>query len=368
MPWRVLGVRKAASLPVAETGPAEWLLLKIGGKDVAAMPVLKRAGGLLLEICLGALTPAQLEANSVAGVTEDLGPVTTVIVEGYVEEEGSKEAVEVEMHLLDWPQSLELRVGTENPPWPQDTIFPRNENEMVRTVNIDQLATLAREWVQTGDNAISEAYATAVEGPPKTAAAGATEELLQQLLNQMQATAATVATLQSDMEHLRHAEPADATPWPGCFGVCSATSGDCLQDTGFTCSWHLASRPGSGALATAGPDEVVEVDEEREPSTDQLKAALTKLLESSAKPKKSKATGDWPGGIRQRGRGRCRPSASPLGSQGHDAGRKVEAFDGECPKGLRAAFRQRSSATSGSSSLWARKKDWATWPGAWREP
>ena len=56
MPWRVLGVRKAASLPVAETGPAEWLLLKIGGKDVAAMPVLKRAGGLLLAISLGALT------------------------------------------------------------------------------------------------------------------------------------------------------------------------------------------------------------------------------------------------------------------------------------------------------------------------
>ena len=109
-----------------------------------------------------------------AGVTEDLGPVTTVTVEGYVEEEEGEEAVEVEMHLLDWPQALYkfLRVGTENPP--QDTIFPHNENEMVRTVNIDQLATLAREWVQTGDNTISEAYATAVEGPPGAAAAGAT--------------------------------------------------------------------------------------------------------------------------------------------------------------------------------------------------
>ena len=61
-------MRKAASLPVAETGPAEWLLLKIGGKDVVAMPVLKRVGGHMLGISLGALTPAQLEANSVTGV------------------------------------------------------------------------------------------------------------------------------------------------------------------------------------------------------------------------------------------------------------------------------------------------------------
>ena len=124
MPWRVLGVRKAASLPVAETGPAEWLLLKIGGKDVAA---------LLLGISLGAYpgtTGGQQcgwgDRGSGAGDHSHRGGLR-----GGRRGRRSRRSGDAS---VDWPQALYkfLRVGSENPPWPQDTIFPHNENEMVR--------------------------------------------------------------------------------------------------------------------------------------------------------------------------------------------------------------------------------------------
>ena len=76
--------------------------------------------------------------------------------------------IDVEMVLVDWPAALykHLRAGGEN--WPANTVWPHSEDEIVKAVNADQLATLAREWVQQDEVQISEAYAT-VEAPAEIA-------------------------------------------------------------------------------------------------------------------------------------------------------------------------------------------------------
>ena len=61
-------------------------------------------------------------------------------IEGYREDEQA-EVGEVDMVLVDSPQALFRFLLGEgpNPAWPQDAIFPHNEEEMFRAVNYDQV-------------------------------------------------------------------------------------------------------------------------------------------------------------------------------------------------------------------------------------
>ena len=122
-------------------------------------------------------------------MTDDLGPTKVVVVEGLPDDDEA-EPIEVEMVLVDWPQALfkHLRAAT----FPMNTVWPHNEEEMVRRINTEQLGMLAREWVQREENNLSEAYATAEEAPAHVAPHGAGEEILSRLLD-------TVTALQADV-------------------------------------------------------------------------------------------------------------------------------------------------------------------------
>ena len=164
MPWRAVGARRAGSLPIAETSAdPEWLLLRFPGGDAsreaAVVPILRRQGGLLIGVSAGFVTPEELEAGAVEGVTQSLGP----------------------------------------------TLLVGNAESMYRTLNYDQLVIAARERVLTGEGPKSEAYRTAGEGPPPPTV-GPSDDLLGQILAQTQATAVLVTRLQDDLEAVSWSE------------------------------------------------------------------------------------------------------------------------------------------------------------------
>lgn len=283
-------MRKATSLVVAEQGPPEWLLARLGEREAAALPVLRRSGGLLLAISAGAITPEQIAAGNIAGITGDLGPTTTVMIEGFLED-ADADSIDVEMVLVDWPAPLykHLRAGGVN--WPANTVWPHNGDEIVKAVNTDQLATLAREWVQQDEVAISEAYATAVEAPAE-AAPNPTEGLLNQLLEQVQATAASVANLRADVDVMKQAPPPPNTGPVDALAQAQQLVGPAPRTRAAVQDVALAAPRGSGALDGEGLEEVAEVGAAGDISTDTLlKTALVKLLEGQTKKKKTKAPG-----------------------------------------------------------------------------
>eukprot|EP00439_Symbiodinium_sp_Y106_P053150 s5083_g7.t1 len=82
------------------------------GRRIAAVPVLKKRGGILLAIPLLALTEEGLAQKAIAGVTDDLGPTETCPARGVPPddlEEGHD--METEVILLDWPSSGNQRLA-----------------------------------------------------------------------------------------------------------------------------------------------------------------------------------------------------------------------------------------------------------------
>ena len=104
----MVSASQVSRLKLASQGAAfTWLLLKVpDGRRIAAVPVLKKRGGILLAIPLLALTEEALAQKAIAGVTDDLGPTETCPVRGVPPddlEEGHD--METEVILLDWPSS-----------------------------------------------------------------------------------------------------------------------------------------------------------------------------------------------------------------------------------------------------------------------
>ena len=202
MPWRALGARKATTLPIAESSSTpEWLLLRLGSREIPAVAVLR----LLLGFSAGALT--EETSGAIAGVTESLGPTTTVQVEGF-QEEG--DPFEVDILLVDWPQPLYRHLFSAGTAWPVSAIWPHAEDAMTQVLNYEQLAGAARAWVEE-DLVHSEAYQTGLED----AGASPSNALMQQMLSQMQATATLVTTLQAELEVMKQDRPPPARHPPG---------------------------------------------------------------------------------------------------------------------------------------------------------
>ena len=293
MPWRALGARRAASLVVCEQGTPEWLLLKLGTRDIAVVPVLRRAGGLLLGLPMTALTDAECSSKTVEGVTSDLGPVHVVQAEGYLSAEDDAEPVEVSLLVLDWPQELypHLRASSGELKWPPKTIWPQSDGGAVHSIDFDQLAVQARSWVEDGDGPHSEAYATATEGTPRPSLTSPTDSLLHQLLKQVQHTAAAVTNLQGDLEDMKHS-PGSAS-MPAAAGGQLSALGKARAIVGApprTAAPQVAG--GVGPLGEVPEDVDVEVDDPGGMSTDQLlKTALVSLLTKKDKSKAKRKPG-----------------------------------------------------------------------------
>ena len=160
--------------------------------------------------------------------------------------------------------------------------------EVVHNVNADQVALLAREWVQNADaEQISEAYATAAETPDVRPSGAISPELLKQLLTQ-------VEVLQADVAQLR--EPGDAPTGP----TSSTTPVGALQQAKALAGPPPKTRAKAGTLRhpqalkeAAGVDLDEDDEEEAEtPTTDDLlKTALAAFLGQQAKTKKTRAPG-----------------------------------------------------------------------------
>ena len=92
-------------------------MLKLESRNTAALPVLRREGGLLLAVDAEAITAEEIEARKIGGVTDDLGLVGRVEVRATL---ADAQQVEISLLLFDWPTTLNkyLRWGVAET-WPR---------------------------------------------------------------------------------------------------------------------------------------------------------------------------------------------------------------------------------------------------------
>lgn len=288
----VLGVRRAANLPLADQEGSEWLALRLGGQRTAAvLPLLRRDGGMLLAAPGGTITAEEMEAKSIPDVTSDLGLVCQVDVPGFL---ADGQEVEIPFLLFDWPTACFkfLRVVTTGS-WPTGTVWPRHGEAEV-TVDRASLVENARSWVEEGEMPFSDAYHTAPEAEPRV---GMGDDMMQQLLAQMQQTASMVEHLRTDLEQVKKgaasAEPSapPTGPQPSALAKVKALTGAAPKTRA------LPTAAGVGVLPReeAGELEEDEAVEDGEMQTDQLlKAALVKLLTKGDEKKRSALTPGLP--------------------------------------------------------------------------
>ena len=153
MPMRVLRMHKAGALASAEEPEAEWMVLRMASASrwIAAGSSWS---------CLHRGRDREQEAEGILeGVTEDLGLVGQERYRGH------------------WP-----------------------------TVRCDGRHGTARNWVEDGEMSVLEAYLTVLEGPaaPEHAAVPAAD-LVAQLLERTEQTAAAVAQIKGDLENAKQA-------------------------------------------------------------------------------------------------------------------------------------------------------------------
>ena len=300
MPLRVLGVRRANSLRLAETGdPPEWLLLRLRTRNVAAIPVLRRDGGLLLAVAGNALTEEEIQNGRVEGVIEQLGLVGRIECRAQVVgAEQEAEAVEVPMLLFDWPAAfykhLRVRTGDDNPNWPADMVWPCHGEEANLVVDTAYLAEQAFNWVEAGELHCSDAYLTGLDGgalPWQPEPSTPSEDLLRQLLDQMQETAAAVTQLKGDVEAVKQSRGGQEAVAP------SPSPQNALAQARQLVGPAPTTKAGSSAANPVPmPDFVDDEDAEggvdMDTPTDQLmKMALVSLLSKASSKKKTKGTG-----------------------------------------------------------------------------
>ena len=293
---RVLGAKRALSLRIAEqSSQPEWLMLKIGNRSIATIPVLRRQGGLLLALPGEALTEEEIDQQSLDGVTEDLGPVGTTMVKGFADAESETE-VEVAVLLLDWPQNLykHLRTFPAAPTWPPQALKFTDGEEEVHSLSSESLVEAARAWVDEGEARNSDAYISAMEIPATEDNSQA--ELLQQVFAQMQATATVVTQLQADMAAVKAGAASSSAAPPQ---VQKSAVLQAQQLVGVGPCTRLPRKPAAAPLPqvdlTDEGDGIEELEEgiatEGKDTDHLLRVALVRLLSKEAKPKKHRTPG-----------------------------------------------------------------------------
>ena len=301
MPWRALGVRRAPNVEIAEeSNDPEWMLLRLpmkgGHREAAVVPVLRRPGGLMLAVSAKFFKDSELEEKAIPGVVEDLGPINRIQVEG-VPDDLDAEGEEVDLVLVDWPQAFfkHLLGGGANPTWPLGAMFPSSASAVYKNLNYEQLAMVARTWVQNGQGPHTDGYQTAWEKPAATEAPAAPkQDILAQILAQTQNTAALVNRLQGELDELKAkgAPPAEeggqASARPSALKLATQVVG--------TAPRTKEPKPKLPAALVGGIGDDFDAEDDEEDATDMpldqlLKTALVGLLGNKKAKARGRATG-----------------------------------------------------------------------------
>lgn len=262
----------------------EWLLLDISDRKAAAIPVLKRTGGVLIALPGSCFSEEELAAGSVGEEIQDLGPhlKTNILVHNSLED-----AV-VSVLVLDFPSLMftHLKVMPRALNWPDGTIrFGPEGGEQLP--DLDELVQEVQQWVETGEVRASEHYHSAIEDvdiapnpPPTGGAAQASPQVLDAVLTQLENLATSVNRLQSQVDAGTRGAGTVPSPQPNALQQISRLAGP-----------KPKAKPG---LADVEPQQAhpgIAVEDEvaiDEAGVDQLlKVALVKLLKPKSKGKTS---------------------------------------------------------------------------------
>eukprot|EP00435_Cladocopium_sp_Y103_P043406 s865_g12.t1 len=287
-----LSVRKLKSLRLASGGPEwEWLSLHVGGRVIAAIPIFKRKGGVLLAVPDGALTAEELEVGAVGAEIPDLGPTTVLEVLLDSDTEGRSTSV----LAFDAPSAIfpHIKVMGTEPRWPEDTIHFLAEGRMVRPDG-ETLCSLAQAWVEEGSIRESDHYMTALEEDERrpTGLGEGGAQALDAVLVQLHNLATAVNTLQADMGEMKAKAACSSAivgPRPDALGAVAKIAGKPPPTRAKAApSVALPALPEEPAIEAPGEEE----EQADSASLDQMmKMALLRMIDKRGKKSKRSKLG-----------------------------------------------------------------------------
>eukprot|EP00438_Fugacium_kawagutii_P004497 Skav200096 [mRNA] locus=scaffold694:326558:340569:- [translate_table: standard] len=155
---------KALRLVTAES-EWEWLALHTPDRKAAAIPVLRRVGGLLVCLPDGAITAEEEDAGHLPDVIPELGPVKRTMVG----QEGLSEPT-IAVVFIDIQEANygALRFCTrKRVVWEEGTLQFLDGEEVAKPDG-PQIVGAAQAWVEGEDGPALDEYLSAVEAPPST--------------------------------------------------------------------------------------------------------------------------------------------------------------------------------------------------------
>lgn len=177
----------------------EWLVLHTPDRKAAAIPVLRRVGGLLVCLPDGAITAEEEDAGHLPDVIPELGPVKRTVVG----QEGLSEPT-VAVVFIDIQEANygALRYCTrKRVVWEEGTV-QFTDGEGIAKPDGPQLVGAAQAWVEGEDGPAVDEYLSAVEALPSTPTPPVPPGM-DLVLAQLTSLAEAVGTLQSNMKVLQ---------------------------------------------------------------------------------------------------------------------------------------------------------------------
>ena len=285
-----LTTRKLRNLKLASgEGDYQWLLVALPDRHGAAIPVLRRARGVMVAVPDGLFSAEELEQGAIGEDIPDLGPV----LQREVLVEGKEDGATVSVLVLDFPEAsfskLKVFSSGRRPAWPEGTVHFQWEDVVVRP-DRDDLVEAVRMWVDDGLVRAPDEYHTALEdeaAPQPKRGQAPQADVLEAVLTQLQTLAAQVNTLQTDMGQMKAQQPAASNRAPGALGQIAKIAGKPPL---------TRAVPTPCPPAAPNPDlDGEEWDEEAGGLMEQtgdvdrmLKLALLKLVDKNTKSKKKK--------------------------------------------------------------------------------
>ena len=343
-----LSSRKLRSLRLASAGPEwEWLLLRVVDRDVAAIPVFKRKGGLLLAVPDGVFTADEIAAGAVGAEIPDLGPTTTlqVAVQGDVVDQTTS------VLMFDAPSAIfqHIKVVGTNPRWPEGTIHFREGGELMR-VDADNLCALAQEWVEGAAVRESDQYLTSLEDEGRQAPdqPGASNQALDAVLTQLHNLASVVNGLQADMGEMRAQASSSSNVPPKPPGALATVARKGARHQGQSRTRSFGSPARCAGSRGVGGGNWGHSRRKRQPRPDDEVGAHQDDGEGKQEVQK-KQSGAGPGRQQRIGRG-GRPPAPIVRCQGNFAAGETSLEHGSTSCRLRSDHRDTSRHGPGLSS------------------